>query len=945
MKKQRTGGMAGRSRLLLAAGCALFAAALAAGLLASCKSMTASNKTLVELLASGEIDELKDRLLNGDSINQVNEDGQTLLHIAALQDNGEIITFLLAFGPDTEIKDNDGRTPFALAAENACWNAAKSLAAGGAYLFAENPEGATVYDSAAAAGVEGVQAVICKNTADQQDGNGRTPLHIAAINLDADAAAIIVESAEHFSARDADGKTPLMYAYESPNSEAAAQTAALLLLAGAEPTHGDFSYFETAVLKRNLSMRFGEGETPLHIAASKGSCGFVQYLINRGAQVNAKDGSSSTPLHEAVIAGSTDCAQMLIKAGADVNAQNASGNTALHLVMPLDARETLFDALLSAGADPNLKDIYGETPLHIAARIAMSREIIEKLVGAGADLNERNKRGMTPLALAIEREQAQQAAIFVSLGADIHAEDFDKGTALTMAVDKGLDMTRAVLVRENVHSRDGAGSTPLHIAVAKQASPAIIEHVLSLGADVNARDKRGNTALHAAVENNWPQIGELLLGAGADVFTANVAGNSVLKIALTRLGGREDWVLTSNVVNSRDGAGNTPLHLAAEWNLAKAIPLIIEKGGEINAKNYNGETPLFNAAKANSPEMIKALLAGAGGSSNADLNARNFLGNSALFSSITWRASKSASTLIEADASSNGKELLNAKNLAGKTPLHEAARIGDKDLLALILRAGADVNAADEIGATPLVDAVNTGSADTARALLEYGAVPIIQDMYGRNAFHAAAEGADVEIIAMLRKAGASPMSRDAYGTTPLSLAFSRGDDVIKAVLGAGTSIADSDGNTPLHLAVSEGAGSGILSMLIEQGYPVNSRNRSGKTALSVALEKDDETSMRILLQAGCDPFITDSEGNSVAGIILSEKIEHVALLTEYAADETDAIGDGLLHYAARLSSPGIVMQLRNTRLVDPYAKNIEGETPADIAARWSRPDIQALLK
>ena len=945
MKKQRTGKNTGCARLLLAAECALFVATLVAGALASCKSMTASNKTLVELLADGQVDELKDRLLNGDSINQVNDEGQTLLHIAALQNNGELITFLLAFDPDTEIKDKSGRTPFALAAENACWDAAKSLAEGGAYLFAENPEGGTVYDAAAAAGVEGVQAVICKNTADQQDANGRTPLHIAGINIDADAAAIIVESAQSLSVRDADGKTALMYAYESPQNEAAAQTAAIILLAGSEPTHGEFSCFETAVLKRNLSMRFGAGETPLHIAASKGRLGFVQYLVNRGAQVNAKDASSSTPLHEAVIAGSTECALLLIRAGADVNAQNAGGNTALHLVMPLESREAIFDALLAAGANPNLKDIYGDAPLHIASRIAMDRGIIERLVAAGGDLNERNKRGATPLAIAIERGQPQQATAFVRLGADIHAEGFDNDTAFTMAVSRGIDMTRAVLVRENVHSRDGAGRTPLHIATARQASPDIIEYALSLGADVNARDKRGDTALHTAAENNWPQIGEVLLNAGGDVFTSNVAGNSVLKIALVKLKGREDWVLTEKVVKSCDGAGNTPLHLAAEWNLVRAVPLIIGKGGDINAKNYNGETPLFNAAKGDSPEMIKALLAGVGGSPEADLTARNFLGNSALFSSVTWGAKRSTATLIEADASFNNKELLNAKNLAGKTPLHEAARIGDKDMLALLLRAGADVNAADEIGATPLVDAVNTGNADTTRALLEYGAVPIIQDMYGRNAFHAAAEGASAEIIAMLRRAGASPMGRDAYGTTPLSLAFKRGDDVIKAVLGSATVVADSDGNTPLHLAVLEDAGEHVLSMLIGQGYPVNSRNRRGKTALSVALEKSDESSMRILLQAGCDPFITDSDGNSVAGTILSDKNEFVALLTEYAAEETDAIGDGLLHYAARLSSPGIVQQLRSTQLVDPYLKNIEGETPADIAARWSRPEIQALLQ
>ena len=824
MNKQRAFGKAGRAPLLFKAGCALLAALLAAGALVSCKSVTASNKTLVELLASGQIDELKDRLLNGDSINQVNEDGQTLLHIAALQDNGEIITFLLAFGPDTEIKDNSGRTALALAAENGCWSAGKALAEGGAFLFAENPDGVTAYDAAAAAGIEGVRAVICERTAAQQDGDGRTALHIAAMDADAEAAAVIVERSENLSLRDDDGKTALMYAYDSPHSEDAVQIAALLLVSGAKPVRGDFSYFETAVLKRNLSMRFDNGKTPLHIAASNDSRGFVQYLIRQGAQVNAKDVSSSTPLHEAVINGSVGCARVLIDAGADINAQNAGGNTALHLVMPLEAREPIFSALLDAGANPNLKDIYGETPLHIAARIAMSREIIEKLVDAGADLDERNKRGVTPLALAIERNQVQQANILVELGADIHAEGIDNTTALTKAVSKGVAMARAVIVPENVQSRDSSGRTPLHIAAQERAAADIIEYILGLGADVNARDKGGNTALHTAVANNSQQIGELLLDAGADVFTPNVSGDSVLRIALTRQGGREGWLLNSTVARSFDGAGNTPLHLAAEWNLVNVVPLIIEKGGDINARNFNGETPLFNAVKANSPEMIAELLSPSRNPA-ADINARNFLGNSALFSAVMWQSRSSASTLIDVDARSNGRQLINAKNLAGKTPLHEAARIGDRDFLALLLRSGADVNAADEIGATPLVDAVKTGSAETTRMFLEYGAAPIIQDMYGRNAFHAAAETADANIIAMLRDAGADPMSRDAYGTTPLSLAFKRGQSVISAVLGRGTSVADSDGNTPIHVAVAEGAGDETLSRLISQGYPVNSRN------------------------------------------------------------------------------------------------------------------------
>ena len=923
---------------------------LAAAILLSCGSVPETTDTavyddsLTGLLSSGKIDELKRRLTETDSVNQTNGEGQTLLHLAALRNDGGLVEFLLTLNPDTEIRDNAGNTPFAAAAENGCWQAAAALAAGDAYLFAKNNGGLSVYDLAEAAGTEGLDAVLSVQTAEQQDAMGRTALHLAAAGLNTAAAEILAGRSANLSVRDLYGKTALDYAYENPGDERAAEIASLLLLSGAEPVHGKFSYFETAVLKRNLSMRFHDGETPLHIAAGTGACGFVRYLIDHGAQINAKDAASSSPLHEAVRSGETACARMLIEAGADVNARDSSGNTPLHLVMPAETRRSMFDLLLGAGANPNLKDVYGETPLHIAARITMSRDIIQRLVDAGADLNERNKKGNTPLTLSIERSQIQQANFFVTLGSDIHAETIDESTAFTKALESGLPMTQAVLIKENIHSRDSAGRTPLHIAVTEQAPAEIIQYILSLGADVNAHDKNGNTALHTAAAGNFKQNGEILLAAGADVFSPNVAGESVLHIALTRLEGREDWILNSDIIKSADGAGNTPLHFAAQWNLVSVIPQILEKGGDINARNSSGETPLFNAARADSPEMIAALLSANHGPA-ADLNARNFLGDSVLYSGIRWHARNSVSMLIDTDVRTNNRRLLNAKNLAGRTVMHEAAASGDSELLRMVLQAGADVNAADETGATPLMDAVNADNFTAVEMLLAYHASPMIQNMYGLNAFHVAAMQAGEDVIILLREAGADPMSRDAYGKTPLAFAFERGPEILNAVLYGVRTVADSDGNTPLHLAVEENAPESVFAALLERGFPLDYRNRQGITALQLALNNGNEAAMRILLAAGADPFLTDAEGASVVSIVLSEKTACVPLLSEYAAERTDARGDGLLHYAARVSSPEVVQQIRQTRRTDPYARNIEGETPADVAARWKRPDIQALLQ
>ncbi len=921
-------------------------------LCAACETTPAPTKAVAstgpesisDLIAAGKTAEVRRRFTSSDSVNQKNAQGQSLLHIAALKNDAEMVQFLIDMKADTEVTDSSGKTPMAAAVGADCLDATRVLAQSGASIFATDSAGETVYALARAKGKASLSAIISKATVAEQDGEGKTALHYAVASLDEEAVSVILASGGSASVADSKGQTPLAVAYLNPVPDASARIAAGLLLAGAEPVRGQFSYFETAVLKRNPSMRFEEGKTPLHIASGNGHTGFVNYLISRKAAVNVKDVSSSTPLHEAVRGGHVDCTAILLGAGADPNQKDSSGNTPLHLVMPVATRSEIFGKLLAARADPNQKDNYGETPLHIAARLGMSEDIIRALVAAGADTNERNKKGVTPLSLAIERNQTTQANLFVKLGADIHAEDIDENTALIKALRAGLEMTQAIIIDTNIQARDSRGRTALHIAVMNRADPAIITFLISKKADVNARDKNGDTALHIAVRNNDRASGEILLAYGADVFTPNVSGESALKAALTRMGGRQDWVLNSNVIKSSDGAGNTPLHLAAEWQLTPVVSLIIDKGGDPNARNANGETPIFNAVKADSGPSIRTLLSGSG-DKKADVNARDFLGNTALHSCIRWAAVNAADTLIAYDAQSNARKLINARNLAGKTALHEASRTGNLPFIRTLLTAGADINAVDETGKTSLTDAIVANRTDAVKLLLDKGASPVMQDMYGRNAFHEAVENSTPEIIAMLRNAGANPMARDSWGKTPLSLAFRKSGETVLAVIGTNTNIVDSDGNTPLHIAVTERSGDDVLKALIGARFPVNNRNRTGSTALMLAVKEGSESAARILLASGADPFAADNSEASAVTIALSDKQTFVPVLAEYSADRTDTIGDGLLHYAARLGNEETVKTLLNLPRIDRSERNIAGETAYDIAVRWQRPEIAALLK
>jgi ankyrin repeat protein len=76
-----------------------------------------------------------------------------------------------------------------------------------------------------------------------------------------------------------------------------------------------------------------------------------------------------------------------------------------------------------------------------------------------------------------------------------------------------------------------------------------------------------------------------------------------------------------------------------------------------------------------------------------------------------------AKSLIQADPA-----LVNSIDMRGRTPLHSAARLGDIEIVTLLIKDGADVSAKDSDGVTPLHDAVEAGHAEIVELLLVKGA-------------------------------------------------------------------------------------------------------------------------------------------------------------------------------------------------------------------------------
>jgi len=99
----------------------------------------------------------------------------------------------------------------------------------------------------------------------------------------------------------------------------------------------------------------------LHEAVKKGDTFAVRCFLLRGADVNVKE-HDCTVLHAAAALGQKEVAELLIDKGADVDAKNQNCETPLHLAA-MYCKTELAELLIEKGADVNAKDGAGCTPL------------------------------------------------------------------------------------------------------------------------------------------------------------------------------------------------------------------------------------------------------------------------------------------------------------------------------------------------------------------------------------------------------------------------------------------------------------------------------------------------------------------------------------------------------------------------------------------------------
>ncbi|XP_032086775.1 NF-kappa-B inhibitor alpha [Thamnophis elegans] len=187
----------------------------------------------------------------------------------------------------------------------------------------------------------------------------------------------------------------------------------------------------------------------------------------------------------------------------------------------------------------------GDTILHLAIiheKKSLSLEIVHQAGRDASFLNFQNNLNQTPLHLAAITDQPEIAESLLKAGCDAEIRDFRGNTPLHIACKQGSLRGVNVLIqycqKPQLHSllqaANYSGHTCLHLA-SIQGYLAIVERLLSLGADVNAQEPcNGRTALHLAVDLQNEGLVSLLLKHGADVNKVTYQGYSPYQLTWGR---------------------------------------------------------------------------------------------------------------------------------------------------------------------------------------------------------------------------------------------------------------------------------------------------------------------------------------------------------------------------------------------------------------------------
>jgi ankyrin repeat protein len=424
---------------------------------------------LVDAVKNADGQAVRRLLENKIDVNAAEPDGTTALHWASYRDDLGNAQLLLRAGANPNAANDLGATPIWTASVNGSVAMVRLLLEAGA-----NPNAALLL--------------------------GETALMAAARSGNADIVEQLLARGAKTNAHAARGQTALMWAVAQRHPD----VVKVLLAHGADVHARSETWTQVMAVsphghpEYNRAIPFGR-TTPLMFAARSGDLASARLLVTAGANVNDVDAWGVGVVAMAAHSGFTDLVEYLLDRGADVNASGA-GFAPLHAAI-MRRDEKLVRTLLAHGANPNLP-LKDWTPTR---RQSSDFHFEPELVGA------------TPFWLAARYSQPAVMRLLVERGADprfVHKSDRVVDGRGGKAYDHQYQSTTALMAAVGM-----GGGGPAWVPIERSEREALtletVTLALTYGIDINAANIDGRTALDVAKTLKFERVVAYLSEKGA----------------------------------------------------------------------------------------------------------------------------------------------------------------------------------------------------------------------------------------------------------------------------------------------------------------------------------------------------------------------------------------------------------------------------------------------
>ncbi|ROW10101.1 hypothetical protein VMCG_02079 [Cytospora schulzeri] len=443
-----------------------------------------------------------------------------------------------------------------------------------------------------------------------------------------------------------------------------------------------------------------DGSTPLHFGIKCCELASIRWLMEHGANGNARGPLKHTPLMMAAYGGSDEPVRILCGYNCDAKMTDEDGGTALHFAARSGAEGAARELLKRQIGILSARDKINLSALHQAIRnskiefAAMLLDDFYPIAGADTRLDDLRAQstvdGETPLISAVTREQDGIVRRLLELGAETEYRDHSGYTALLAALERPYNLRILTMLLDpnapnhvDVNAGGQEHPTALHNA-AKYGNFPLVKTLIGLGAQVNAQGGQYNTALSAAAASGYHIIAMYLLDFKEQKADPNLPA----------------------------GGFANALSAALYSQSYELIAPLIQAGVDVNATDIQGRSALHIAARRGSWDVYEELQDRMGSiTSLVDKQGRTLIHHAAM----SGKPAHFLQVLVHEDWAD-----FDIKDLNGWTPLHWACRQdANLSIVQALVRLGVDLTRATDDGWTPENIAVTHDAGEIAAYIRE----------------------------------------------------------------------------------------------------------------------------------------------------------------------------------------------------------------------------------